>query len=45
MRKVSADFRAQNLLELYLQVNPDKLRSPEEMQELDAQYKKGEEVL
>jgi hypothetical protein len=43
--KVTADHRTQNLVDIYLQINPDQVRTKEEMKELNAKYKRGEEVL
>jgi hypothetical protein len=43
--KVTADFRTQNLLDIYLHLNSAQVRTQEEMKELDAKYKRGEEVL
>ena len=44
MQKVTDDFRANNLLEVYLKMNPSKSRSSEETAELDAEYKRGDAV-
>ena len=43
--KVTDDFRGQSLLEVYLKMDPSSVRSLEETQELDAAYKRGDEVL
>ena len=44
MKKVTDDFRANSLLEVYLMINPTKARSQAELQELDAEYKRGDRV-
>lgn len=44
MKKVTDDFRANSLLEAYLMMNPTKVRSQAELQELDAEYTRGEGV-
>ena len=44
MQKVTDDFRGNNLLEVYLKMNPSKSRSSEETAELDAEYKRGDAV-
>src|SRR5271154_5327537 len=44
VQKVTDDFRANNLLEIYLKMNPSKSRSTEETAELDAEYKRGDAV-
>jgi len=44
VQKVTDDFRANNLLEVYLKMNPSKSRSSEETAELDAEYKRGDPV-
>jgi hypothetical protein len=43
--KATRDFRTKNLLDIYLQLNPAQVRTKEDMKELDANYKRGEEVL
>lgn len=45
VRKVTDDFRAKNLLDVYLTMNPSKSRSSDETAELDAEYKRGDTVL
>jgi len=42
--KATDDFRANSLLEIYLNMNPSKARPAEEIQELDAAYKPGDRV-
>src|SRR5437762_7985392 len=37
VKKVTDDFRANNLLDVYLMMNPTKARSQAELQELDAE--------
>lgn len=44
MRKVTDDFRTNNLLEIYLKMNPSQARSSDELRELDEVYKRGEQV-
>jgi hypothetical protein len=44
VRKVTDDFRANSLLEVYLVMNPSKARPPEEVAELDAEYRRGQLV-
>jgi E3 ubiquitin-protein ligase CHFR len=43
--KVTDDFRANSLLDVYLKMNPTKARSAEELEELDKEYKRGVDVL
>jgi len=45
VRKVTDDFRAKNLLDVYLTMNPSKSRLSSETAELDAEYKRGDNVL
>jgi hypothetical protein len=42
--KVTDDFRANSLLDVYLLINPSKARSSEEIEELNAEYKRGDPV-
>jgi len=42
--KVTEDFRANNLVEFYLKQHPSKARSQDDIEELDAAYKRGETV-
>lgn len=42
--KVTDDFRANSLLGVYLTMYPTKARSPAELQDLDAEYKRGDPV-
>ena len=44
MKKVTDDFRANSLLDVYLMINPTKARSQAELQELEAEYKRGDRV-
>jgi hypothetical protein len=44
VHKVTDDFRANSLLEVYLKMNPSKARSPDEVKDLDKEYKRGEPV-
>lgn len=45
VQKATDDFRAKNLLDIYLTMNPSKSRSSDETAELDAEYKRGDIVL
>lgn len=45
VEKVTDDFRTNTLLDIYLKMHPSKTRSQDEIEELDAAYKRGDTVL
>ena len=42
---ITDDFRTNTLLDIYLKMHPSKTRSEDEIEELDAAYKRGDTVL